>query len=1814
MARSYHKGEEPVPGYRLLEPLGRGGFGEVWKASGPGGIPVALKLIPLSGRHGYKELRAIQRVKLIRHPNLVPITAFWLKDEAGKILDDAAIETATGSTPAPGRGAIEAARAGARPVELIMAMGLGDKSLFDRLDECLKAGSGGIPWEELLGYMEDAARAIDHLNSPRHDLGSGPVAIQHCDIKPQNIMIVGGAAQVCDFGLARVLGDIRVTSAAMSPAYAAPECLKDNQPSEFTDQYSLAISYCELRTGNLPFDSDSYLDVVNAHLQGSQDLSKLTEAERAVIRRALAVNPTDRYPTTLAMVRALRQALEGQKEAPPPRPAQVVRGEVLPGHELVPGYKLVRSIMHTGFDEVWEALAPGGKSVAVLVRRLSSSTTREDFLALDLLEGIEHLHITEPHAFWLLDRDGVVISDEHRCGPQTPALSMLVIAGKLARKNLGNRLEECRGSGSGIPLPELLDYMGQLASAIDFLNAPQHRWSDHNYAIFHRDVRPANIMLQGQNVRLGNFSLARVAEEPSPLVQCDPAGLDARYAAPETHIGLTTRWSDQYSLAISYYQLRTGSFPFDEQRSQDELAEIHKSGRLYLGRLSDREQQVIARATATAAEDRFSSCAELVDALREACSPPAPPSEPPRAAAITPTPRDSVAPAPVQPPPATPTTSGLGLASPLTPVAKSLSQAGLEPRQEQGVSPVQVRETQRPITETAETELRGTMVAQPQFEPVPAGRLRESEPAQRPPAEPAAATAREVPARLPATTTTKRRRRSVVGLVTALVLAAIGSYFAFRETPRGTPEPTPVSPPTKPGPEITQKPPVDQPVSPPSKPTGDQPDLLLQVRERISNFLESRQFGEALNVIKGESSLKGDDASRLREQVLTAWLSQARLQLGEGQAAKAASTALDLLKSDPDREEAYQTLSEAMLADEAVPPSARNLDVLRKAPAQVARNREFIERLSKLQERWVRNILPTLAKPEDYVAFLAELAAVEAAAPEASNGWMKSSQVECLLEKGDSKLSKEEVEFVGRVVAHDDLGRAGVYGSYVRGLVLSKIDKKSDEAALAMLEVPVDELKTPVFNSRRRDRMATILTDAAMRMRQTIPTTLEQATPDPGHNPFRSPERAETAARCIERAMRLNELAGIPTSPTARWCLAQAAWYKPEPDRARTQTLTDQLLKDPARSQLDADILSLLLLNIAAQDDTPEGNRIRLQGYATVLDTLESSEARERLEPLKLYNVVVEPALKVSEELAKREPTGSQEREAIARIYATKGQIIIDNRFEAWPFEDKAREAVESLKRATMFNDRKGEYFAGLALAHSYLPNPDLAEVHKFAERAVELDPTAMSHGILGYARLLQSRTETSPLRVVGKLREGIDAIDKAIVMAQSEEDRNSRLATFLSNGSTAYVELAYPELDREKRALCLNKARGYAEDALRLKSRYPELARTALGNALEAMGTVLGETGKLEAAIRAYTEVIDARPDSGPAWLARGRCEYKLAAQQLDRPGLGEAIADLEKACGLNPADPQSHYWLGKAYALRRDYAASDASFLEALQLADQLHKLREWTMFAEDWTYTAMFDVKTGLSKRPPDPVQIQRLNQFRTWAEAQKQDVEKSLVAGWMLGQSLELEGKYREAIKEYDQALPRDLSQAEPKHIKLLLARSQCRANSDELWGEDLKMADAAIREAPRAPEQGAARPPTLRPMQAIIDADRAADLAQEDPLTKVHALTLAAVARTGLANARRGTARELELRQEAVRLLIQATELAPTLSDTWVRRERLAKFLNAIYLDKNLKIPDSQRQAYRQDALRQIDLALDAPEPSREDRGRLAGLRAEIASK
>src|SRR5438128_6136087 len=235
---------EPIPGYRLIERIGGGGFGEVWKAEGPGGLLKAIKFVygdlqcaGDDGARAEQELKALSRVKTVRHPYILSLERYVIIDG-----------------------------------QLIIVMELADRNLWDRFKECRNEGLPGIPRDELLGYMMETAEALDLMNNQYQ--------LQHLDIKPQNLFLVHNHVKVADFGLVKDLEGMAATvTGGVTPVYAAPETF-DGWISRFSDQYSLAIVYQELLTGQRPFNGTTMRQLVLQHLQAAPDLSAIPLADR----------------------------------------------------------------------------------------------------------------------------------------------------------------------------------------------------------------------------------------------------------------------------------------------------------------------------------------------------------------------------------------------------------------------------------------------------------------------------------------------------------------------------------------------------------------------------------------------------------------------------------------------------------------------------------------------------------------------------------------------------------------------------------------------------------------------------------------------------------------------------------------------------------------------------------------------------------------------------------------------------------------------------------------------------------------------------------------------------------------------------------------------------------------------------------------------------------------------------------------------------------------------------------------------------------------------------------------------------------------------------------------------------------------------------------------------------------------------------------------------------------------------------------------------------------------------------------------------
>ena len=263
-------GVEPLPGYRLLQPLGKGGFGEVWECEAPGGLRKAIKFVfddrdretSSGGESLRQEYEAFQQIKLIRHP-------FLLTLERVELLNG----------------------------HLVMVMELADQNLADRFDECRSQGLPGVPREELLGYLADAAEALDVISS-KHRL-------QHLDVKPANLFLVGGRAKVGDYGLLRSQqGATSSENRGLTPRYVAPEVLLGRVDPR-SDQYSLALVYQELLTNTFPYEGKSPAHMMFLHTSAEPNLRGLPAVDRLTVARALAKNPEDRWNSCAAFIESL---------------------------------------------------------------------------------------------------------------------------------------------------------------------------------------------------------------------------------------------------------------------------------------------------------------------------------------------------------------------------------------------------------------------------------------------------------------------------------------------------------------------------------------------------------------------------------------------------------------------------------------------------------------------------------------------------------------------------------------------------------------------------------------------------------------------------------------------------------------------------------------------------------------------------------------------------------------------------------------------------------------------------------------------------------------------------------------------------------------------------------------------------------------------------------------------------------------------------------------------------------------------------------------------------------------------------------------------------------------------------------------------------------------------------------------------------------------------------------------------------------------------------------------------------------------------
>src|ERR1700757_2917981 len=286
--------------YRLIELLGRGGMGEVWRAHDTDTDRiVAIKVLPahFSDNEDFKQRfrREAHAAARLNTPHVVPIHNY------GKIA---------------GRLYVDMRLIEGRDLQEVLADGPLDPGRAVRI-------------------IEQVAKALHAA----HKIG-----LVHRDVKPSNILLdEDDFAYLIDFGIARGANETSLTgTGAMigSWHYMAPERFRPGDVDARADIYALACVLYECLTGSRPFPGDNLEHQVAAHLSDSPPQPSTTQPELpaafdAVIATGMAKEPDQRYATTVELANAAHDAittplappskptpLAGAPAGPPPTPAR----------------------------------------------------------------------------------------------------------------------------------------------------------------------------------------------------------------------------------------------------------------------------------------------------------------------------------------------------------------------------------------------------------------------------------------------------------------------------------------------------------------------------------------------------------------------------------------------------------------------------------------------------------------------------------------------------------------------------------------------------------------------------------------------------------------------------------------------------------------------------------------------------------------------------------------------------------------------------------------------------------------------------------------------------------------------------------------------------------------------------------------------------------------------------------------------------------------------------------------------------------------------------------------------------------------------------------------------------------------------------------------------------------------------------------------------------------------------------------------------------------------------------------------------------
>jgi|GEM_PF-3368562 len=262
--------------YQITGQIGRGGMGTVYRATQlSNGRDVAIKMLalaqlPASSNPLDRFYREVKIIAQLQHAHIVPVLHF---------------------------GEIEG-----NPYIVMPYLGRG--SLLDRLKH------GAMPLKDTLEIARQIASALQYA----HDRD-----VVHRDIKPSNVLFDDiDNVYLADFGLAKALGSKPITASGSligTPEYMAPDWANGGGSTQTADLYALGVMIYHMLAGQPPYKAATTMELIRAHVASPVPNLTTTRPDipfgvAAVVQRAMAKYPSQRYGTAQEVVVALENAMK----------------------------------------------------------------------------------------------------------------------------------------------------------------------------------------------------------------------------------------------------------------------------------------------------------------------------------------------------------------------------------------------------------------------------------------------------------------------------------------------------------------------------------------------------------------------------------------------------------------------------------------------------------------------------------------------------------------------------------------------------------------------------------------------------------------------------------------------------------------------------------------------------------------------------------------------------------------------------------------------------------------------------------------------------------------------------------------------------------------------------------------------------------------------------------------------------------------------------------------------------------------------------------------------------------------------------------------------------------------------------------------------------------------------------------------------------------------------------------------------------------------------------------------------------------------